>query len=138
MDAMPSFDMTQVNQKGLNPYAKLLGIEFTSCADGECSARLEVKEELFQGGGVVHGGAAFSLADSAMAHALLSALNPGENCSTVEIKTSYFAPVTDGEMTCEAQVVKRGRRIAFLEAKVYNEARLVGSASATFAILSPG
>lgn len=132
---MTSFDVDQINQRGLNPYAELIGIEFTKCADGKCSARLDVRAELLHGGGVVHGGAAFSLADSAMAHALMSALEPRENCSTVEIKTSYFTAVTEGEMRCDACLVKRGRRIAFLEAKVYNEGQLVGAASATFAII---
>jgi uncharacterized protein (TIGR00369 family) len=49
----------------------------------------------------------YSLADYAMGGALTSRLRPGERCATLEIKINYLAPVSEGILVAEAQVVER-------------------------------
>lgn len=127
-------DISTLNEKGFNKFAALLGIEFVEMGEGKCSAKLDVQEDLFQPGGIVHGGAAFSLADSTMAHALISVLTSDRYCSTIDMNISFLGAVTEGVMTCEASVVKCGRRVAFLESKVFNGQRPVATATATFMI----
>ena len=118
-----------------NPFVESIGVQFTKCAGGECISQLELKPVHHHGGGVVHGGVAFTMADSAMATGLMSALEPGKTCATIESKISYLAPAVSGLMTCESRVIRLGRSVAFTEAKVYCDGKLVATARGTFAII---
>lgn len=129
-------DLVHLNKSGFNRFAALLGIEFAHIAPGECTAEIDVHENLFHPGGIVHGGVAFSLADSSMAMALIAGLNAGENCSTIEMKISYMKPVVDGRLVSKARVIRKGRRIAFMEASVMRGEELIAMATATFAIIT--
>jgi acyl-CoA thioesterase len=131
---MAVMDTTKINEPGFNRYATLLGLRFVEWEAGRCVCEVDAGPHLHHPGRIVHGGVAFSLADSAMAHALLPMLEEGQNCSTIEIKISYLSAVKDGVMRAEAWVLKRGRRIVFLEAKVHCGDRLVATATGTFAI----
>lgn len=132
---MPKMDMNRINAEGVNKFATLLGIEFTDCADGVCTAVLKVRDHHHHSGGVAQGGVAFSLADATMAHALMSALDANEACSTIEMKISYLEAVREGTMDCKGVIVRRGKRVAFMESKVHNGDRLVATATASFAIM---
>jgi len=128
-------DLTSLNQPGFNKFATLLGIKYTSIEDGRATGEIAINENHFHPGKIAHGGVAYSLADSTMAMAVLSTCRSGENASTVECKMSYMSPVTKGVMKAESWIVKRGRRIAFLESKVTVDEKLIATATATFAII---
>jgi acyl-CoA thioesterase len=84
---------------------------------------------------VVHGGVVYTLVDYAMGGALVSVLEPGEQCATLEVKINYLAPVTGGELAAEAAVVERRQRVAVLGARVASDGgRLVAVALGSFAI----
>lgn len=129
-------DLVHLNKSGFNRFAALLGIEFAHISPGECTAEIEVHENLFHPGGIVHGGVAFSLADSSMAMALIAGLDSGQNCSTIEMKISYMKPVVQGRMASQARIIRKGKRIAFMEATVTRGEDVVAMATATFAIIS--
>lgn len=114
-------------------YGKLLGITIER---GEARARssIQVRPELLNPHGVLHGGVMYSLADQAMGAAVYSLLEEAESCATIEIKIVYIAPVAEGQVECEARVVNKGRRVAVLEADVQNGGRMVAKALGTFAI----
>jgi acyl-CoA thioesterase len=128
-------EKSSIYPKGLNRFADLVGLRFTACGEGRCSAEVDVREDLFHPGGIVHGGVAFALADSTMATGLLATLEGAQIASTIELKISFLAPVREGIMLAESWIVKRGRRIAFAEAKVTCGDTLVATATATFAIV---
>ena len=50
-------------------FSQWLGIEILSIAEGHAKIRMTLREEMLNGFGVIHGGIAFSLADSAFAFA---------------------------------------------------------------------
>lgn len=83
-----------------------------------------------------HGGVAYSLADSAMGGALTSLLPDDQWCATLEIKFNYHARVVEGRLTCEAEVLHRGKRIANIDARLYQDDKLVSSANGNFAIFA--
>ena len=60
--------------------------------------------------GKLHGGALFSLIDTAMGQASHSLGDGSPNSVTLECKVNYIRPVTDGELRCRAWVVHGGRR----------------------------
>ena len=66
------------------PYAKFLGIELGEMRPGEAILHLEVREELRQNQGVMHGGAVASLIDTASAFAVaIRTLAPNSIVSNV-------------------------------------------------------
>jgi len=62
-------------------------------------------------------------------------LAPGERCVTVELKISYHRPGAGRTLSCDSQVVHKGRTIATVESRVSVDDTLIASALGTFAIL---
>ncbi len=120
--------------KGFNPFGELIGLDFSGYGDGRSRCQLEVREELLNPHGVLHGGVIYSMADTGMGGALYSILVEGELCTTVEIKITYLAAVTSGKLTCDTRVISRRSRIAILESEVENEGQAVARAMGTFYI----
>ena len=120
---------------GPGALVRLLGIRPASMGDGRARFELTVREDHLNPNGVVHGGVVYSLADTAMGAALFSALEPGQSCTTLEIKINYLAPVTSGELAAEASVIGRTKRTGVLDARVHGDGgRLVAVATGTFYI----
>ena len=68
--------------------------------------------------GVVHGGYAAALLDSACGCAVHSSLNGQQTYTTLELKIAYHRPLTatTGPVRAEGKVVSIGKRVAFAEA----------------------
>lgn len=116
-----------------NPYVKLLGMEMTELAYGEATLTLEMREDLRQVHGIMHGGALASLLDTATGFATASVLAETEKAATIDLTVSYLRPVSDGTVTCTAKVIKNGRRFLTLTAEAKNEAgKLVATALSTY------
>jgi acyl-CoA thioesterase len=111
-----------------------VGMKVDEAGPGHSRCLLTIEEHHRNGTGVAHGGALFTLADTAMGAALYSSLDPGEICATIEIKIGYFKPVFEGTLVCNATLVNKGKSVASLEATIHNGDVLVSKASGTFAI----
>jgi acyl-CoA thioesterase len=121
------------------PLATLLGIRPEVFGEGRARFALTLRDDHLNPYGVVHGGVVYSLADTAMGGALVTRLEPGERCATVEIKINYLAAATEGALAAEAVVVERTKRIGVIEARVFGDGdRLVALATGTFYIQSAG
>ncbi len=107
---------------------------------GRCTMAIDVdRDQHFSPQGAAHGGVAYSLADTAMGGALTSLLDDNQWCATLEIKFNYHARVVEGRLTCEAEVLHQGKRIANIDARLYQHGKLVSSANGNFAIFpAPG
>jgi len=117
-----------------HPYADLLGFVVDSRADGKSSCRLPFSKKLLNPNNVVHGGAIYSLADTGMGAALMSAVNEGELCATIEIKITYLHAAGANDLRCETQVIKKGRRVAMLESDIFSGDKLIAKATGSFAV----
>lgn len=127
-------EMTHHNQDNPNPLGQLIGLHFSAWGGGQSACYLDVTPALFNPNGVLHGAVVYALADTGIGGALVSGLDTGQVCTTVEIKISYFLAVHAGRLRCESRILHQGKRIAFLEATVYNEEALIAQATGTFAI----
>jgi len=117
------------------PLAELLGIRAETLGEGEARVGLTLSDDHLNPYGVVHGGVVCSLVDTAMGAALVSRLEPGERCTTLEIKINYLAPATEGDLAAEARLVQRTRRVGVLEARVTGAGgALIALATGTFYI----
>ena len=120
----------------LSPYYQLLQITLEQIDTGFARFRMPFRKELTQAYGVVHGGAIATLADTAVAFAVMTLIQPGEKVTTAEFKINFFSAVTNGEMFGEARAVYTGKRLAVAEMEVKNEnGKLLAKGIATYAIL---
>jgi uncharacterized protein (TIGR00369 family) len=118
---------------GTVPFARLLGIELDEVGSGTATLGLNVRPELKQNQGVVHGGVIASLIDTATAFAILSLLEPGEKVTTVDLTISYLRPVTDGRIRAVARVLRAGRRLLVVSAEVFDsDEKLTTTALSTY------
>lgn len=101
---------------------------------GYSKSVLEVGEKLFNAGGFLHGGVAYTLADSGMGVALWASLGEDEVCSTIESKIVYFKAVSSGTLICEARMLQRSKNFAVMECEIKNNGRLAAKALSTFSI----
>jgi acyl-CoA thioesterase len=93
------------------------------------------KKELTHPYGIVHDGAIASLADSAVALALLSLVEPQHKITTIEFKINYFAPVFQGRVLAQAKILHKGSRTAVGDVNVTNEkGEVVAKVIATYSI----
>ena len=121
------------------PYYQLLQIRLEEIDAGFARFRMPFRRDLVQAYGVAHGGAIASLADTAVAFALMTLIQPGERVTTVEMKINFLAPVSEGELIGESRVVQKGKRLALAEMEVKDgNGKLVAKGLATYMILSPG
>ncbi len=125
----------------VNPLFNLLGARLTRAENGEASITLPVSPKLAQGMGYVAGGILATLADEAMAHAVISLLSPGRKVVTTEMNIRYLRgtdPGQPGELTATGTVVKAGRTVMTTDARIRDgEGRLLATAGGSFFILHP-
>jgi len=118
------------------PFYQLLKISLEKIDEGFARFRMPFQRELTQGFGLVHGGAIATLADTAVAYALLSLVQPGERVATAEFKINYLSSVTAGELIAEAHIINKGEKLALGEMEVKNEqGKLIAKGLATYMIL---
>jgi len=113
------------------PYAKLLGLELGEISEGEVSIRLEVRDDLRQNQGIVHGGAIASLIDTAAAFAVLTRLEVAERVTTTDLTIHYLRPATAGHLKAKARIVRGGRRLFVLSVEVTNDQELLVATAVT-------
>ena len=119
-----------------SPYHRLLGIEATEIREGESRIQMLFKQELTHPYGIVHGGAIASLADSAVAMAPISLVEPKDRITTIEFKINYFVPVSKGELKAHAKIIHKGSKTAVGDVEVINEGgELVAKVIATYSIM---
>jgi uncharacterized protein (TIGR00369 family) len=119
-----------------SPYYRLLGIEATEIREGESRIQMLFKQELTHPYGIVHGGAIASLADSAVAMALISLVEPKDRITTIEFKINFFVPVSKGELKAHAKIIHKGSKTAVGDVEVINEGgELVAKVIATYSIM---
>ena len=118
-----------------SPFANFLGIRLESAQDDRAVLVMPFREELATMGDVVHGGAVSTLADTAaMAAAWADDEVPEALAgSTVSITVDFVAAAKGSDLTAEATVVRRGKRLSFIDVAVRDAAeQVVAKASAVY------
>ena len=122
------------------PIAALMNFELVELSEGHAIFAVEPKEYHYNPIGVVHGGLAATLLDSAMGCAVHSTLPAGVGYTTLEIKVNFVRPITadTGRVRAEAKLIHLGGRTATAEGRVIDEAgKLYAHATTTSLILRP-
>jgi uncharacterized protein (TIGR00369 family) len=109
-------------------YARFLGLELCELKSGDVTVCLDVRDEVKQNHGVVHGGAIASLIDTASAFVILTAIDENERVTTTDLTIHYLRPVTLGRMLARARIVRGGRRRFVVNVEVENAGGLAATA----------
>ena len=93
--------------KGTDHFAEMLGIQLVEARDGYAKVSMKVAKVHTNALGFTHGGAVFSLADYAFAHAC----NFGSNVAVaVQVSINYLRPSVEGDvLVAEAVRVSDGK-----------------------------
>ena len=132
---MPDLDTGQLH--ALVPLSAELGIRLAEATRESVRLELDWREELCTAGGVLHGGALMSLADTGGAVcAFLNLPEDGAGTTTIESKTNLLAAVRSGTVTASSTPLHVGSRLIVVETELRSdEGRLVAKTTQTQAVL---
>jgi acyl-CoA thioesterase len=100
-------------------FSQWLGIEVLEITEGHSKIKMTVRDEMINGFGIVHGGIAFSLADSAFAFACNN-----RNVLSVALDTAinFLKPVHVGDvLTAEAKELHNGKSTGLYHITITNQ-----------------
>ena len=105
------------------PIAQTMGFVGAEAEEGRAVFVSEAGEFLYNPIGVVHGGFAMTLLDSALGCAIQTTLARGEGYTTLETKVNFVRAINaeTGRVRCEATVIHRGRQVATAEGRLVQE-----------------
>lgn len=90
------------------------------------------REYCHTNGTIAQGGFITAWLDAAMAHAVIHASGHRQTVFSLEIKVSFYEKVAPGDGWVQARVIRRGKRVAFMSASLYNPAgQLAAEATST-------
>ena len=106
------------------PIASLMNFTIVELSEGAAVFAVEPAEYHYNPIGLVHGGLAATLLDSAMGCAIHSTLPAGAGYTTLEIKVNFVRAMSaeTGRVRCEAKIIHVGGRTATAEGRVVDEA----------------
>lgn len=122
------------------PMGAMMNFYLAEVSEGHAVFFAEPEECHYNPLGVVHGGFAATLLDSAMGCAVHSTLPAGVRYTTLEIKVNFVHAMTveTGRVRCEAKVLHVGNRTATAEASVIDESgKLYAHGTTTCIIFRP-
>jgi uncharacterized protein (TIGR00369 family) len=125
-----------------NLFWRYLGVLVEEAGEGWVRLRVPVKDGLRNAAGApVHGGVLSALVDMAIGGALGTThdnAGGGVGQTTLDLNVSFLAAAGDGDLVAEGRLLRRGRTIAFGEAKISDSAgKLVAVGRATYMLLQP-
>jgi len=119
------------------PIALLLGFDLVEVQEGRVVFAAEPGDQHYNPIGMVHGGLAATLIDSATGCAVHTTLPAGTAYTTTDVQVRFVRPITrdTGRIECVGEVVHGGRTLATAEARVTAGDRLLAHGTASVLIL---
>lgn len=118
------------------PYATALGIELHEATPSQVRGSLAWSAERCTAGGILHGGAIMSLADTIGAICAFLNLPDGASTATIDSTTRLYRPVRAGSLHATARPAHVGRTLITVTTDLTDErARLIAQTSQAQAII---
>ncbi|SDA35955.1 PaaI family thioesterase [Sphingomonas sp. NFR15] len=120
------------------PMARLLGFRCVVAEPGEVAMRLDHDPSIENTMGMLHGGAAATVLDTAMGCAAHTTLPQGNGIVTLDLNVTYLRPitVTNAPVTATGRVINAGRRVIYVTGEVKDrDGALVAHAVGNFSIV---
>ncbi len=130
----------QANEKATRafttPFNHLLGIKVERFHKDGLTIACEVREDLRNRHGSLHGGVTATLVDAAVGIAAHHHLEGKRLVTTVELKLNYFLPVTGGKVRARARLLRVGTSLVVGSVEVTDsQRRVVAFGTATYKVL---
>ncbi|QKT07844.1 PaaI family thioesterase [Gordonia sp. X0973] len=121
------------------PICELMGFRLAEVAEGEVAFTCTPDESVYNPIGMVHGGLACTVLDSAAGCAVHSTLPAGFGYSSIEIKVSFLRPIQayDGDIVARGWVTKPGKRVSFAEADLRDAHGMVLATASSSCLIVP-
>jgi len=114
------------------PLHKALGLQFSEPKDGQSIVTMTVDDRHVNTAGVFHGGLIYAFCDITAFVALISLMEEGQMGVTNSISIQVMRPVAKGsEVEFHGNVIKLGRRMAFVETTAISNGKVIAKASIT-------
>ena len=119
------------------PYTGFLGMEIVSASPDEVRTRLAWSADKCTAGGMLHGGALMSLADSAGGFlAFLNLPADAKGTATIESKTNFLGPIRGGHVNAVSKALHKGKRTIVIDTELFDDdGKLVARVTQTQAVL---
>jgi len=103
------------------PFAAECGVSIASATADRVEGRMEWQPTRCTAGGVLHGGALMTLADTLGAVCAFLNLPAGAGTSTIESKTNFFRPIRSGPAVATTVPLHVGRTTIVLQTDIRDE-----------------
>ena len=103
------------------PFAKACGITITTATPEEATGTLAWSPERCTAGGVMHGGALMTLADTVGAVCAFLNLPEGASTSTIDSSTAFLRAVRGGTVTATSRPLQVGRSVIVVRTEVTDD-----------------
>ncbi|MEM5436734.1 PaaI family thioesterase [Paraburkholderia diazotrophica] len=118
------------------PIKTTLGGEFMSLADNAIEIAYAGTTAFLNPAGHVQGGMLSAMLDDVTATLVTSTLAEGERCATLSLNTTFLRPASTGRLLGRATLVRRGRGVCNANGELWQDDRLVATASAVCMIVA--
>jgi 1,4-dihydroxy-2-naphthoyl-CoA hydrolase len=136
-DADVAQAMTDPGFNGGNGLTEYLGLRIVEATPGRAVAEIEVRPELLQAFGAVHGGVVATIVDHVLGAAIFPSVPRGTWPATLEFKLNYLAAVREGTIRATGEVIALRQRTAVVQVEVTNDGRPVAAALGTLSLHPP-
>jgi uncharacterized protein (TIGR00369 family) len=129
---------SEVGRLPAPPIARTLSFTLAEVGDGFAVFEGDAGEHLLNPLGVVHGGWALTLIDSATGCAAQTILPAGVSYTTIETKANFDRPILkeSGRVRAEGRVINRGRRIISCDGRIIDaRGRILAHGASTLMVL---
>ena len=121
------------------PVNHVLGLRVARVWKDGLTMEIEVRDELKNALGTLHGGVTATLVDVATGMALVGHYGGQRRMTTVNLNVNYLRPVTDGLVRARARFIKLGRTLAVIGCEVKDtHGHLIATALVTYMMLHGG
>jgi uncharacterized protein (TIGR00369 family) len=120
-----------------NSLYQTIGIVVEEANDGKARSKLRpIPAFCWPFEGQPHGGVLFILMDTTMAWAVLTKIERGYNCATINLDIQYTKQARGDIFACQAWIAHQATRIVYVRADILDtEGQLVATGQGTFKVI---
>jgi uncharacterized protein (TIGR00369 family) len=120
------------------PFAQQLGVVVDEARADQVVARLDWAPHLCTAGGIMHGGALMTLADTVGALVTFLGLPQGATTATITSTSQLFRPVTGGTVRAVGVPLNRGRTTVTAQTSLFDSAGRLVAQTTQIQAVRPG
>ncbi|MFX1675106.1 PaaI family thioesterase [Paraburkholderia sp. A2WS-5] len=117
------------------PVTQALGGRVASLSDRALESEYVGAPAFLNPAGHIQGGILSAMLDDVTALLVVSTLSEGEQCATLSLNTSFLRPAKVGKLLGRSTLVRRGRGVCNVSGELWQDDKLVATASAVCAIV---